>query len=212
MRIWTVGLENVPGIVGLSDALFREADGCRDPATNLEGALQEGRGRVVRRAPSRRCGRLLAGGASSRWGCHRVPGGPPVRSGLPSDGEGGDAGEHVCPRGSGDTAREPSDIGGRLGEISAPTLSSAGAEIASTRPIFSLLPDRSFPGDGRKHPERTPHHLRRPRTRGHPRRPALRQGRRRPSTPTRVLLQLVVDSHFRGNEVYGRGLGVPKEP
>jgi hypothetical protein len=137
VRIWTVGLENVPGIVGLSDALFREADGCRDPATNLEWALQEGRGRVVRRAPSRRCGRLLAGGASSRWGCHRVPGGPPVRSGLPSDGEGGDAGEHVCPRGSGDTAREPSDIGGRLGEISAPTLSSAGAEIASTRPIFS---------------------------------------------------------------------------
>jgi len=106
VRIWTAGLENVPGIVGLSDALFREADGCRDPATNLESALQEGRRRVVRRAPSRRCDRLLAGVASSRWGCHRVPGGPPVRSGLPSDGEGGDAGEHVCPRGSGDTARE----------------------------------------------------------------------------------------------------------
>ena len=55
-------------------------------------ALQEGRGTVIRRAPSRRWGRLLAGGACSRWGCRRVPGGPPVRSGLPC------AGEHVCPR------------------------------------------------------------------------------------------------------------------
>jgi hypothetical protein len=47
VRIRTAGPEGVPGNAGLSDALFWEDDGCRDPTTNLEWALQEGRGRVV---------------------------------------------------------------------------------------------------------------------------------------------------------------------
>jgi hypothetical protein len=46
-------------------------------------------------------------------------------------------------------------IGGRLGEISAPTLVIGGAATASTRPTCS----------GRRHPERTPHPLRGPHSR-----------------------------------------------
>jgi hypothetical protein len=66
-----------------------------------------------------------------------------------------------------------------------------------------------------------PHNLRRPRARGHHRQPALWQRRRRLSTggsnSTRVDLQRVVDSRFRGdrprgNVRYGRGRGVSQEP
>jgi hypothetical protein len=45
MRIRTAGPEDVPGILGLSDALFREDDGCRDPTTNLEWPWKKVEGR-----------------------------------------------------------------------------------------------------------------------------------------------------------------------
>lgn len=140
MRIRTAGPEDVPGILGLSDALFREDDGCRDPTTNLEWALQEGRGRVVRRPPSRRCGRLLAGGACSLWGCGRVPGGPPVRSGLPS------AGEHVCPR-EVQGPRRGSEAG-RLGrKLPQHTDSVTAAEVRPTLPWREHLARRPVSQD-----------------------------------------------------------------
>jgi hypothetical protein len=45
VRIRTAGPEDVSGILGLSDALFREDDRCRDPTTNLEWPCKKVEGR-----------------------------------------------------------------------------------------------------------------------------------------------------------------------
>ena len=66
MRIRTAGPEDVPGILGLSDALFREDNECRDPTTNLEWARQKVEGGYSEE--------LLADDAAACWLAKRVPG------------------------------------------------------------------------------------------------------------------------------------------
>ena len=69
VRIRTAGPEDVPAIVGLSDALFREDAGSRDPTMNLQWAMQEGRGYFED---------LLADGAAACWVAERALGGDAV--------------------------------------------------------------------------------------------------------------------------------------
>jgi hypothetical protein len=92
-------------------------------------------------------------------------------------------------------AEDSFDIGGILGEISAPTLVIGGGR------------DHFYPTElFRQKASRTRVSSSTRTARGHPPRPALRQGHRRLSTggsnPTRVLLQLVVDSRFRRHDVW----------
>jgi GNAT superfamily N-acetyltransferase len=69
VRIRTAGPEDVPGIVGLSDALFWEDAGSRDPTMNLEWAAQEGRGYFAD---------LLADDTAACWLAEHVPSGDAV--------------------------------------------------------------------------------------------------------------------------------------
>ena len=69
VRIREAGPGDVPTVVGLSDALFREDAGSRDPTTNQDWALQEGRAYFAV---------LLADGAAGCWLAESVPGGEAV--------------------------------------------------------------------------------------------------------------------------------------
>lgn len=69
MQIRKAEPEDVPGIVGLSDALFREDAGSRDQTMNLEWAAQEGQDYFAD---------LLADGAAGCWLAEHVPGGEAI--------------------------------------------------------------------------------------------------------------------------------------
>lgn len=69
VRIRRAVQEDVPGIVGLSYALFQEDAGTRDPAMNLEWAAQEGQGYFAD---------LLADDAAACWLAEPVVGGEPL--------------------------------------------------------------------------------------------------------------------------------------
>lgn len=69
VRIRTAEPEDVPVIVSLSDALFREDAGSRDPTMNLQWTVQEGRGYFAD---------LLADDAAACWLAEHVVGGEAV--------------------------------------------------------------------------------------------------------------------------------------